>query len=47
MEIINRIEIMVKGMKREAEKLQVRFADHEGVGRKNRRFFFPALVPRI
>ena len=44
MEIINRIEIMVKGMKREMEELQVRFADYKGDGRKNGRLFFPAFV---
>ena len=47
MEIINCIEVMVKGMKRESEELQVRFADYKGVGRKNGRLFFPTFVFRI
>ena len=44
MKIINCIKVMVKGMKREIEELQVRFTDYKGVGRKNGRLFFPAFV---
>ena len=47
MEIINCIEVVVKGVKRESEELQVRFADHKRIGRKNGRLFFPAFVLRI
>ena len=47
MEIINCIEVVVKGMKRELEELQVRFTNYKGVGWENGRFFFPAFVLRI
>ena len=40
-------KIMVKWVKREAEELQVRFANYKRIGRKNGGLFFPTFILRI
>ena len=47
MNVVNGVKVMIKRMKREAKELQMRFANHKGIGRKNGRLFFPSFVLRI
>ena len=47
MKVVNCIEIVIKRVKRESEKLQMRFTDNKGVGYEDGRFFFPAFILRI
>ena len=47
MKIVNCVEVVVKGMKRESEELQMRFTNYKGVGWENGRFFFPAFILRV
>ena len=44
MKVVNGVKVMIKRMKREAKELQMRFTNHQGIGRKNRRLFFPAFI---
>ena len=44
MEVVNRIKIVIEGMKRETDDLKMWFANHLRVRGKNRRFLFPTCV---
>ena len=44
MKVVNGVKVMIKRIKREAKELQVGFANHKGIGRKNGRLFFPAFI---
>ena len=47
MEVIDGIDVVIEGMKRETNDLEMWLANDKGIWRKNQRLFFPTFVFRI